>query len=101
MTMKTYTYKDLPRKKSTALTRRPKMDFASVFGTVQPILDDVESRGDAAIKEYTKKFDGVDLESVAMNPDLSRFRLTRRTGCDRYGHAEYLPVPPRAVFDGA
>jgi len=69
MTMKKYNYKDLSPKKITALTRRPKMDFASVFGTVQPILDDVESRGDVAIKEYTKKFDGVEMKTVAMDPE--------------------------------
>jgi len=68
MNMKTYTYKNLTPEKIESLIRRPKMDFASVFGTVQPILDDVEAEGDTAIKNYTKKFDGIDLESVAMDP---------------------------------
>lgn len=68
MTMKKYTYKDLTPEKITVLTRRPKMDFASVFGTVQPILDDVESNGDAAIQKYTQKFDGVTPDSVTVDP---------------------------------
>ena len=66
--MKTYTYSDLTPEKIESLIRRPKMDFASVFSTVQPILDDVEVLGDSAIRKYTKKFDGIDLESVAIDP---------------------------------
>ena len=69
MIMKKYIYKDLSGEDIKALIKRPKMDFASVFGQVQPILDDVEKNGDAAIKSYTKKFDGVSLQSVALNPD--------------------------------
>ena len=67
--MKKYIYKDLSGEDIKALIQRPKMDFASVFGQVQPILDDVEKNGDAAIKRYTKKFDGVSLQSVALNPE--------------------------------
>ena len=67
--MKKYIYKDLSREDTKALIQRPKMDFASVFGQVQPILDDVEKNGDAAIKRYTKKFDGVSLQSVAFKPE--------------------------------
>jgi len=67
--MKKYIYKDLSGEDIKVLIQRPKMDFASVFGQVQPILDDVEKNGDAAIKSYTKKFDGVSLQSVAFNPD--------------------------------
>lgn len=69
MIMKKYIYKDLSGEDIKVLIQRPKMDFASVFGQVQPILDDVEKNGDAAIKSYTKKFDGVSLQSVAFNPD--------------------------------
>ncbi|NBC26015.1 MAG: histidinol dehydrogenase [Bacteroidetes bacterium] len=67
--MELYTYKDLTPEKIIALTRRPKMDFASVFGTVQPILDDVESGGDTAIQKYTQKFDGLTPDSVTVDPN--------------------------------
>lgn len=66
--MKTYTYNSLTPAEIEALCRRPKMDFASVFGTVQPILDDVEKRGDIAIREYTKKFDGIDPDPLTVDP---------------------------------
>ena len=44
-----------------------KREYGSdVGGTVSAILSDVENRGDAAIIEYTSKFDGFDLKSSAM-----------------------------------
>ncbi|MFO7846454.1 MAG: histidinol dehydrogenase, partial [Balneolaceae bacterium] len=66
--MKLYTYKDLPPEKITALIRRPKMDFASVFGTVQPILDDVEKNGNSAIQRFNQKFDGVRPDPLVTDP---------------------------------
>jgi len=66
--MKTYNYKTLSPEEIEALCRRPKMDFASVFETVQPILHDVQKLGDEAIRAYTIKFDGVDPKPVIINP---------------------------------
>ena len=66
--MKTYNYNSLTPDQVKALLKRPKMDFSSVYGIVKPILDDVEARGDAAIAKYTRKFDGVDLDSLTVNP---------------------------------
>ena len=37
----------------------------AVFNTVKNILSDVRSRGDAAVLEYTKKFDRLDTASMA------------------------------------
>ncbi len=45
------------------------MDFTSVFKQVQPILDDVQNNGDAAIRRYTKKFDGVDPDPLTINTE--------------------------------
>lgn len=66
--MKTYTYSSLTPKQTAQLLKRPKMDFASVFGAVQPILDDVESEGDEAVLSYTEQFDGVRPEPLVINP---------------------------------
>lgn len=66
--MKTYNYGSLNPGQLKTLLKRPKMDFSSVFGLVQPILDDVEARGDDAIAEYTRKFDGVAPDSLTVNP---------------------------------
>ncbi|MEM0367798.1 MAG: histidinol dehydrogenase [Candidatus Nitrosocaldus sp.] len=36
------------------------------LGSIKAILDDVRARGDAAIRDYTLKFDGVDLTSIPL-----------------------------------
>lgn len=74
--MKSYQYNKLSSTKKDALLKRPKMDFKSIFGIVEPILKQVEEEGDAAIKAFTKKFDGVDLESVSINPNDITVSLT-------------------------
>jgi len=74
--MKSYQYNKLSSTKKDALLKRPKMDFTSIFGIVEPILKQVEEEGDAAIKAFTKKFDGVDLESVSINPNDITVSLT-------------------------
>jgi histidinol dehydrogenase len=66
--MNTYNYKNLSPEEIESLCRRPKMDFASVFETIQPILDDVQKLGDEAIRAYTIKFDGVDPKPVILDP---------------------------------
>ena len=35
-----------------------------VSGVVAPIIADVRSRGDQALRDYTRKFDGVDIDSI-------------------------------------
>ncbi|MAO65202.1 MAG: histidinol dehydrogenase [Balneola sp.] len=67
--MKTYKNAELSPEEITKLLKRPKIDFTSIFQTVQPILDAVEKYGDEAIKKYTREFDGVNLDSVIINPN--------------------------------
>ncbi|PKD43597.1 histidinol dehydrogenase [Rhodohalobacter barkolensis] len=73
--MKNYLLKNLTDTDIEKLCKRPKMDFTSVFGQVQPILDDVEKGGDEAIRKYTSKFDGVDLDEITLNPDEATVEL--------------------------
>ena len=40
---------------------RGKMDLKPVIDTVQVVIDNIRERGDAALLEYTEKFDGVKL----------------------------------------
>jgi histidinol dehydrogenase len=83
--MKTYNYSSLSTEELSELTKRPKMDYAAVFGTVQPILDEVESKGDEAIRRYTQQFDGFDPETVTVNPKSVEVNLdeTSRAAIDR------------------
>ncbi|KAL4435006.1 hypothetical protein ABPG77_003831 [Micractinium sp. CCAP 211/92] len=47
-------------------TSRPRVDFTSILGTVSPIVEDVRTRGDEAVREYTAKFDRVELGAVCV-----------------------------------
>lgn len=46
------------------LLSRPRIDFSSIFATVGPIIENVRERKDEAVKEYTQKFDRVDLDEI-------------------------------------
>jgi len=47
-----------------ALLERPHRDASELRETVKTVLDDIQSRGDAAVKEYELKFDKVQLDSL-------------------------------------
>ncbi|KAK9797101.1 hypothetical protein WJX73_010226 [Symbiochloris irregularis] len=48
------------------LTARPRVDFSSVLGLVEPIVEEVRQRGDEAVREFTKKFDRADTDAVCV-----------------------------------
>lgn len=50
--------------------KRAREDLSSTLDLVKPILEDVKHRGDAALREYTRKFDAVVPDSFVV--DLSR-----------------------------
>ncbi|EEF38941.1 histidinol dehydrogenase, chloroplastic isoform X1 [Ricinus communis] len=65
--MKSYRLSELTRTEVDSLKARPRIDFSSIFSIVNPIVDGVRSRGDAAVKEYTARFDKVNLENIVEN----------------------------------
>ncbi|XXG68428.1 hypothetical protein AAC387_Pa06g1517 [Persea americana] len=62
--MKSYRLSELSRAESDGLKSRPRIDFSSIFSVVNPIVDDVRSRGDAAVIDYTARFDKVVLDRI-------------------------------------
>lgn len=59
-----------PKKEDwNTLLKRPSQDFTTVRNTVQDILNDVKQRGDAALKDYTKRFDNIELDSFSVNEE--------------------------------
>ncbi|GMH22407.1 hypothetical protein Nepgr_024250 [Nepenthes gracilis] len=62
--MKSYKLSELTLVELNSLKARPRIDFSSIFSLVQPIVDDVRSRGDDAVKDYTAKFDKVELDAI-------------------------------------
>ncbi|KAL8210688.1 hypothetical protein R6Q57_005125 [Mikania cordata] len=65
--MKSYKLSDLTQTEVDNLKARPRINFSSIFSTVEPIVDDVRNRGDAAVKDYTLRFDKVKLENIIEN----------------------------------
>ncbi|WP_440999054.1 histidinol dehydrogenase [Fodinibius sp. SL11] len=66
--MKTYNYNDLSDNQLKALIQRPKMDFQSIFGQVDPIIQKVKQDGDTGINYFTQQFDGVTPDPLVINP---------------------------------
>ena len=46
------------------LLERPHFDTTQLFATVRGILDDIQKRGDEAVREYEEKFDHVKLDNL-------------------------------------
>lgn len=57
------------RKDWKQLLQRPYVDNRSVLDSVQQILNAVKQHGDEAVRSFTKKFDGVELESFLVSEE--------------------------------
>jgi histidinol dehydrogenase len=55
---------DLTRAALTGVLPRASLDVEAAVELVRPLCDDIKHRGAAAVREYTLRFDGVDLEST-------------------------------------
>ena len=62
-------YDNPPRDEREALCRRGGNDNAQVLETVENILADVRANGDGALRELTRRIDGVELESLKVSAD--------------------------------
>jgi len=51
------------------ILRRPTMDLDTIEQSVRPVMEAVKSQGDAALKEFTFKFDGVNLSSFLVSQE--------------------------------
>ncbi|MGE0020914.1 MAG: histidinol dehydrogenase [Draconibacterium sp.] len=49
------------------ILKRPVFDVSALFAIVQPVLNEIKLNGDAALKKYTLKFDGVDLQNFKVS----------------------------------
>ncbi|MCK5835553.1 MAG: histidinol dehydrogenase, partial [Lentisphaeria bacterium] len=52
--------------------KRPVFDLAEIQNRVKPILEAVKADGDQALKMFTEKFDGIALDSIAVEQDAIR-----------------------------
>ncbi|MGB3800063.1 MAG: histidinol dehydrogenase [Lewinella sp.] len=52
------------------LCQRPANDLTNLEQTVRSVMDTVRAEGDAALRDYTARFDGVELEDLAVTPQM-------------------------------
>ena len=55
--------------KTQELIERSMLDDNSAIGTVTAIINEVKNRGDKALRDYTKKFDGADLDIIKVDEE--------------------------------
>jgi histidinol dehydrogenase len=65
-TMTIQTYQFPPRDTWPSLLRRPVMNLSEIEPRVQPVLEAIEKLGDAAVRDFTQRFDQVDLDELAV-----------------------------------
>jgi len=58
-----------PDKVTEEFMRRAEVDIGRVYESVKPIVEDVRKRGDEAVLEYAKRFDGVVLREMAVSKE--------------------------------
>ncbi|OMJ29863.1 Histidine biosynthesis trifunctional protein [Smittium culicis] len=64
--MRSFDKNNLSKEEITQLLQRPIIKADEIVDIVKPIVDQVKLHGDSAIKEFTSKFDKVDLDSVVL-----------------------------------
>ena len=73
MTIKTYRYDRMTKEQQGELLRRPRQDFSRIKEIVDPIVEDVRKNGDRAVREYTEKFDKVQMSEQMVCQAIDSF----------------------------
>lgn len=60
---------EIPEKEIQALVERGGGELANVNDTVSSILTDVRSEGDAALRKYTQRFEGANIDAIEVSKD--------------------------------
>lgn len=103
--MKRFILKDLSQAETAALCRRPSVDFSRIEPAVREIIQKTRDDGDAAVRYFTEKFDGVKMDSFFVDvPELddipldSALREAFQTAYDniRNFHAAQMPAALKA-----
>lgn len=110
--MKTYLFSQLSTTELNQLTQRPSLESADLAATVQPILAAVKSKGDEALREYTAKFDQVELTDIALAasdfataeqqlaPDLKQAFQIAATNIRKFHQTQAQPEPVVETMPG-
>lgn len=63
------TYKNPAKNSWAEILNRPLFDVSELYGKVQSILNEIQQTGDKALLEFTEKFDGIKLDSLAVSAE--------------------------------
>jgi histidinol dehydrogenase len=63
--------------KTRELIERSKLDENAAIDTVTTIINEVKNRGDKALRDYTKKFDGADLDIIKVDEEIINASLSK------------------------
>jgi histidinol dehydrogenase len=66
----------LSRVSLSGILPRATLDVAAAADQIRPVCEDVRQRGAAAVREYTARFDGVDLETTRVPPEALEAALS-------------------------
>lgn len=69
MSINFYIWNETDEATKARIMRRSQANIDDVIKTVEPIIEDVRTRGDAALIDYAKKFDGADVKSLKATPE--------------------------------
>ncbi|MEM9931849.1 MAG: histidinol dehydrogenase, partial [Bacteroidota bacterium] len=61
-------YNNPSRDEWPALLRRPAKDLASLRAPVSEIMETVRAEGDQALRTFTARFDGIELDALQVDP---------------------------------
>ncbi|KAI8325270.1 hypothetical protein GQ54DRAFT_295528 [Martensiomyces pterosporus] len=96
--MRVYAADELSKEEHDALLQRPIIDSEEIMRRVRPIVDAVRANGDAAVLEFTQKFDRVKMDEVVIRapfevpqlPDHVRAAIDQAYANVRKFHAAQL-----------
>lgn len=86
------------------LSKRPGIDTEGLMNLVSETFDQVREDGDAALRTFTKKFDGVDLEDLELSdnllreaaekisPELKKAILTAKQNIEKFHQSQLLEI---------
>src|ERR671918_163033 len=60
---------ELRHEERTRLMQRSTSEVQRILPQVQTIMEEVRRRGDAALREFSARFDGVELEDFRVHPE--------------------------------
>jgi histidinol dehydrogenase len=86
-TMNIKIWKSLDRDEKERLFSRSEADIEDALALVAPVIEAVRRKGDEALREYTREFDGVDLRGIPFRAEVDDFAQAEKSLSSRVKEA--------------